>query len=220
MVQRNYRFDPGMYNSHWLMLQEIPEGSRVLEIGTASGYMGEYLIEKKNCEIWGIEPAEELYNDAKQYGYTKLFKISAENLLTLPEMANEKFDVILLGDVLEHMKNPDEVLAGLKNFLKPTRRCVISLPNIAHYSIRWHLLIGRFDMQDGGILDRTHLHFFTLKTMCEMVEKSGLKIKKARPAGGAWERFGINKLFGIGRKVLFMWPTLLSQQFLIIATLE
>lgn len=216
-MKRVYRFDPGELNTHSLLLSEVPEHARVLEIGTASGYMGEYMIEHKKCEVWGVEPVRELYEDSLKYGYTKLFHATAEEFLKLPEIRDQKFDVIFLGDVLEHMVNPTEVLRGLKELLKPDGKCVISLPNIAHYTTRWHLFTGRWDMQDGGILDRTHLQFFTLKTMKEMIEKSGLVLEKARPSSGYIERFGRRKLFGIGRKALFMWPTLLAVQFILVA---
>ena len=218
MQQRNYRYDSGKYQTHWLLLQEVPVGSRVLEIGTASGYMGEYLIKEKNCEVWGVEPVQELYEDAKNYGYTKLFKNTAEEFLNLPEMSGQEFDVIFLGDVLEHMTDPLQVLIGLKKFLKPTGRFVISLPNVAHYSTRWELLAGRWDYKNGGIMDRTHMRFFTLKSMKELIEQAGLHLEKARPSNGGWERFGINKLFGIGRKLFFLWPKLIAIQYILVAT--
>lgn len=216
-MQRTYRFDPGKFNTHWLLLNEVPEKTQVLEIGTASGYMGEYLIKEKNCEVWGVEPVSELYEDAKNFGYTQLFKATVEEFLLQPELVGKQFDIIFLGDVLEHMVHPEKVLRELKELLKPDGRFVISLPNVAHYSIRWQLLMGRWDMQDGGIMDRTHLKFFTLKTMKELVEASGLVLEKARPSNGSFERFGINKLFGIGKKLFFLWPTFFAIQFVLVA---
>jgi|SRR3989344_4069767 len=214
----NYRFDPGKYNTHWLLLNEVPPNSRVLEIGTASGYMGEYLIKEKNCEVWGVEPVKDMYEAAKNYGYTKLFHNVAEDFLDLPEMVGQEFDVIFCGDVFEHMMDPLKVLIGLKKFLKPTGRFVISLPNIAYWQVRLHLLGGNFDMQDGGILDRTHMRFFTLKTMKEFIEQAGLHLEKARPSNGHIERFGINKLWGVGQKAFSLWPTLLAIQYILVAT--
>lgn len=218
-MESNYRFDPNPHNTHMLLLNAIPPNSRVLEIGTASGYLGEYLIREKHCEVWGVEPVEDCYKDAQSCGYAKLLNASAEGFLALPEMANEKFDAILLGDVLEHMVNPGEVLNKLRSLLKPDGRMVISLPNIANYTTRWQLLTGRWDLKDGGIMDRTHLRFFTLKTMKAMIESSGLKIEKVRPSSGSIERFGINKLYGVGKKVLFAWPTLFAIQFIFVAKL-
>jgi ubiquinone/menaquinone biosynthesis C-methylase UbiE len=117
------------------------------------------------------------------------------------------------------MVDPTAVLAKLKKFLKPGGKFVVSLPNIAHYSTRFDLFLGKWDMKDGGILDRTHLRFFTKKTMMEMFEKSGLKIVKMKPSSGSLERFGKNKLFGIGKKMLYAWETFFAIQFIIVATL-
>lgn len=219
-MKRNYRFDPAPLNTHMLLLEQIPKQTKVLEIGTASGYLGEYLIHEKKCEVWGVEPAQELYNDATKCSYTKLYNLSGEELFKIPELVGEKFDVILLGDVLEHMINPRLMLNELRKLLKSDGKMLISLPNIAHYSTRWQLLTGHFDMQDGGILDQNHLRFFTLKTMKELIESSGLRIEKARPSSGYIERFGLNKLFGIGRKILFAWPTLFSVQFIFVARIK
>jgi len=216
-MERVYRFDPNPLNTHFLLLSEVPAKSRVLEIGTASGYMGEYLMEEKKCTVWGVEPVEEYYWDALKCNYEKLFNSTIEDFFKCPEAINEKFDVIFLGDVLEHTVNPGEVLSILKNYLNSTGIIIISLPNIAHYTTRWQLFTGRWDMQDGGILDRTHLRFFTLKTMKEMVVNSGYEITKVRPSSGYIERFGLNKLMGIGRKILFAWPTLFAVQFIIVA---
>lgn len=216
-MNRVYRFDPDPHNTHALLLAEVPEGARVLEIGTASGYMGEYLMHEKHCEVWGVEPVKELYDDARQYGYTQLFHGTVEEFLKTPGIEAERFDVIFLGDVLEHMMSPGEVLASLRALLKPEGRVVISLPNIAHYSTRWHLMTGHWDMQDSGILDRTHVRFFTLKTMKMLIESAGFTIEKVRPSSGSLERFGLNKLFGIGKRALFAWPTLFAVQFIFVA---
>ena len=214
--QRNYRFDRDPYNTHALLLNLVPDKSRVLEIGTASGYMGEYLVHHKQCEVWGVEPMDELYNEAAVAGYSRLFKGTGEEFLVLPEVTNEKFDVIFLSDVLEHMVNPDQVLVALKKFLKPGGIFVMSIPNVAIYHVRWHLLTGHWDMQDGGILDRTHVRFFTYKTMCELLDHSGLQVMSERPAGGYMERFGKRKLLGIGRRVLFTFPKLFAMHFIFV----
>lgn len=219
-MKKVYNFDPDPYNTHMLLMNEVPSNVKVLEVGTASGYLGEYMHKEKNCEVWGIEPVKELYNEALNYGYIKLFNQTAEGFINQNDPEGQKFDVILLGDVLEHMPYPDAVLKGLKKFLKPEGKFVISMPNIAHYSIRIALLLGRWDMADSGILDRTHLRFYTLDSAQKMIASCGLKIEKVRPSSGYIERFGLNKLWQIGKRALFLWPKLLAFQFIYVVKLN
>jgi 2-polyprenyl-3-methyl-5-hydroxy-6-metoxy-1,4-benzoquinol methylase len=217
-TSKKYRFDPNPVNTHMLLIDRVPAGSRVLEVGTASGYLGEYLVAEKKCELYGIEPVIDLYNDAQSSGYTKLYNKTVEEVVAEGGLSGQ-FDVILCGDVLEHMVDPSGTLAQLKKYLKPTGRVVISVPNIAHYSVRRSLLCGRFDRTETGIMDATHLQFFTKKTAKEMIEKSGLVVESVRPSAGYIERFGQRKLLGIGRKLLFAFPELCAVQFIFVAKL-
>jgi 2-polyprenyl-3-methyl-5-hydroxy-6-metoxy-1,4-benzoquinol methylase len=212
-MTRVYRFDPNPVNTHGLLIAAIPQRSRVLEIGTASGYIGEYLIHEKKCEVWGVEPVQELCVDAKTVGYTKLFCTSVEDFLQVEAVKGEKFDVVLMGDVLEHMVHPDFVLSEIKKFIKPNGIAVISLPNVGHYSARKKILAGNWDMSDTGIFDRTHLKFFTLKTMKAMLESSGWQVVSTRPSDGYLEQ----KWHGLGKHLLFHFPTLFAVQFVFIA---
>lgn len=199
-----------------LLLNEIKEKTKVLEVGTASGYLGEYLIHEKGCEVWGIEPMKELYTDALPIGYAKLFNKTGEEIIRDNDLEGQLFDHVLLGDVLEHMTHPHEVLKNLRKYLKPEGTCVISLPNVAHYSIRWQLLWGGWDMTDSGIMDRTHMVFFTRKTMREMIEGAGFEILLDRPSAGYIERF-LRRAAHFGRRVLFAFPELCAVQFIFTA---
>lgn len=95
----------------------------------------------------------------------------------LPELEGP-FAVILYGDVLEHLKNPMEVFTTLNRNLADGGTVIVSLPNIANIYVRLHLLIGRFDYQGRGILDRTHLHFFTRKTFRNFLAEAGLEVQE------------------------------------------
>ena len=92
-----------------------------------------------------------------------------------------QFDYIICADVLEHLRDPEEALRRFIPYLKPGGQFIISLPNIRHYGVIEMLaLFGRFDYSDSGILDRTHLKFFTRDTAIEMIERSGLKVEEVR----------------------------------------
>lgn len=220
MNKHFYNFDTAPYSTHTLLLNEIPAGEKVLEIGSASGYLGEYLIREKKCEVWGLEPDNDFYSRALNKEYKELLNNTVEEFLTIDKYPKEYFDSILIGDVLEHLADPNSILAGLKKYLKPDGKIIISLPNIASYKIRISLLFGNFQMQDAGILDRTHLHFYTYRSAREMIESAGLKITKSLPANGQFERFGINKLMGVGQKCLYLFPRLWAEQFIFVCKLK
>jgi methyltransferase family protein len=86
------------------------------------------------------------------------------------------FDVIVFGDVLAHLKNPLQVLITMTKYLRRDGMIVISVPNIAHVCVRLQLLRGKFEYADRGILDRTHLRFFTYASLQEFIRQAGLKI--------------------------------------------
>jgi SAM-dependent methyltransferase len=101
------------------------------------------------------------------------------NDIALPKMTfnTDRFDLILALDVLEHLTDPDQTLRTLRDRLKPNGVIILSLPNVAHYDVAIPLLFrGRWDYADEGLLDRTHLRFFTKRTALRMVENSGLVV--------------------------------------------
>ena len=214
-MESPYRFNPMPLGTHTLLVAEIPEHSRVLEIGAATGYMGGWLAAEKNCAVWGVEPVKEWHDEALGRGYEKILNMDADAFLR-SEMPPEKFDRLLLADVLEHMPDPAQTLAKLRACLKPDGRTVISLPNVAHYGVRFALMRGKWDMADAGIMDRTHLHFYTEKTAKEMIEGAGFRIEKIRGTDGHLEA---KKLFGIpyGKTLLETWPNLFAPQFIFVA---
>lgn len=90
----------------------------------------------------------------------------------------EAFDYIILGDVLEHLYHPEEVLVRLSKYLKKDGRFICSIPNIMHTSVMIPLLKGKFEYAESGILDKTHIRFFTLESIVKMLDCCGLKTEK------------------------------------------
>jgi len=170
------------------VIQMINPNSTVLEIGCASGYIGRYLKEKKNCTIYGVEIDKDYADLAKPY-YEKIIVGDVENDNTLKQLTlnfeHLTFNFILCMNILEHLKNPQVFLTKLKKYLNPKGYLIITLPNIAHWSIRFKLLFGNFDYEKGlfgsdhgkGVMDETHLKFFTLKTMKNLITDAGYKIE-------------------------------------------
>ena len=163
-------------NVFTLIYNRVKENSLVLDIGCAAGYFDKVLRERKNCKIVGIEIDTEDAKKAK--GYCELVlneDIEGKNWEN--KLACYKFDHVIFADVLEHLRNPGDVLIRMKRFLADTGSILISIPNIAHVSVRLELLSGKFIPEKIGILDDTHLKYFTKKSFSDLVRSSGYKVK-------------------------------------------
>ncbi|MBJ8348703.1 class I SAM-dependent methyltransferase [Antrihabitans sp. YC2-6] len=164
-------------NAHSYALQMIGGGQRVLELGAAAGDVTRALVDQR-CEVTAVEYDE---------GNRADLEVAAHRVvigdLNDPHIFDElsgPFDVVLAGDVLEHLLYPDAVLRRVAPLLAPGGRIVVSLPNVAHVDVRLTLLEGRFDYLTLGLLDRTHIRFFTRKTVGELVSDAGYTITEMR----------------------------------------
>ena len=147
----------------------------VLEIGCANGRMTR-LLRKNNCSITGIELNPDLANVAEQYCHKLIIgNVEEDNIIP----SDELFDVILMADLIEHLAWPDNLLRKLYNCLKPGGYLVIAVPNVTFLTMRLRFVFGRFDYAEGGgILDSTHLRFFTLKTFRKLLVSTNYWIEK------------------------------------------
>jgi len=121
---------------------------------------------------------------------------------------NQKFDVIIFADILEHLMFSEKVLNFfVTNYLKSNGKVIISLPNVANFTIRIGLLFGNFGYTESGILDKTHLYLYTLKTARKLVSEVGLSIVK--------EKFSSNH-FGYFIKIFPFLGTLLGYNLIFV----
>ena len=179
-----------------------PQARSILEVGCAAGMTGKTLREKGFEEIVGIEVNEEAASIGKSY-YDQVIIGDAEKV----ELPFEKghFDCILYGDVLEHLINPWQVLKEHKSFLKKGGTIICSIPNIRHYRVIRRLVFrGKWEYADSGILDKTHLRFFTLGSIRKMVKEAGFEIRDLvkRPSAPSWLKL-LNRMLG-GRLIDFL----------------
>jgi 2-polyprenyl-3-methyl-5-hydroxy-6-metoxy-1,4-benzoquinol methylase len=161
------------YRGHHLLAEAVlavaPPGGRVFEGGVSSGYFAEVLV-AAGLRVDG----HELDPQAALRARKVCDRVFVGDLQTFdPGELEHDYDVLLFGDTLEHIADPAPVLRRLATRLKPGGHLVVSIPNVANWSIRLSLLSGRFRYTDRGILDRTHLRFYTRKTMVEMIESAG-----------------------------------------------
>ena len=166
-------------------------GKKLLDVGCARGHLSTKLKEN-GWQVTGIEYDEEDARVAERAGISIIVGTAEESLQKLTEF----YDVIVFADVLEHFVDPPFVLKLATEKLKPSGQIIISIPNVAHFSVRLQLLLGSFNYTDRGILDRTHLHFYTKRSLKEMITLSDLCVVRlgATPAP-------IEEVFPVLRKV-------------------
>jgi methionine biosynthesis protein MetW len=160
-------------NPHTLIINRIRPGAHVLEVGCADGYMSEALTALRSCTVTGIEINPDAADVARKYCRRVIVGDLEDGLL---ERIPDRFDVVTFADVLEHLRIPSTVLRQARALLADDGYIVISLPNIAHWEVRYRLLRGRFEYEKYGILDSTHLRFFTLPSARRFIEQAGFRI--------------------------------------------
>lgn len=164
----------GLSSTHRQTIAWVPEGARVLELGCASGFIGKILIDAKGCEVTGVEIDHAAAEQARRAGLTVL-EGSLEDEAFAASIPGG-YDMVLATDVLEHLREPATTLAWMERWLAPGGRAIVAVPNIATWSMRTQLLRGDFTYEDTGLLDRTHLRFFTWHTFHELVREPGWQI--------------------------------------------
>jgi O-antigen biosynthesis protein len=170
-----YRRNTHRSGTHEVILRNIPPASRVLDVGCATGYIGGAL-RKCGCRVWGLDRDAAAVSVARGW-YEKVFVIDLDQCDALP-WPERFFDVVLAADVVEHLREPRRAVQMLARYIGSRGRLIVSVPNVAHLSVRLPLLLGHFTYRRVGILDETHLRFFTFKTARELVEASGLDVQR------------------------------------------
>jgi SAM-dependent methyltransferase len=136
-------------------------------------------------------------------------------------LAGVRPDIIICADVLEHLRDPWTVLAWLRTLPAPGGRAVISVPNIAHWTARRALLRGRFDYTDFGLLDRTHLRFFTRATAAELARRAGFAVRAERLAGAPLPlESRVPALARVRDRCVRRYPELLALQFVLVLAVD
>lgn len=175
VIDKVYNAD-NLQASHNSCLNYVKPGSRVLEFGPAVGYMTRVLREDFGCQITGFEYSQKAAEQSSQYCEQMIVGDVEEpaNWVALQGV----YDTIIFADVLEHLREPDVVLSRCQKLLKPDGNVIISVPNIAHWTVRLLLMRGKFDYTETGLLDNTHTKFFTKKSLTDMIAHCGFKVKK------------------------------------------
>jgi 2-polyprenyl-3-methyl-5-hydroxy-6-metoxy-1,4-benzoquinol methylase len=170
----HYRLHRDPRNSHQQIAKRLRELGRgpVLDVGAAQGMLGE-LLAGSGLAIDAVEP-NGAWAEACKPRYRNVMVGTIEDVA----MPAEKYGVIVCADVLEHTADPIGVLRKLHEVAAPDAIYIISLPNVAHLAVRMMLLAGLLPKMDRGILDKTHLQFYTRDTARKMLQAAGLKIDR------------------------------------------
>lgn len=156
-------------------LRLVGTNKRVLELGCSVGTQSKVLQQDLNCDVTGIEINPTAAEQAKRY-CSKVIVGNLDEIDFDSILAQEKFDVVLCADVLEHLYNPTMLLSKVKRLIGASGYLVASLPNIVHASVIYEMLHGRFDYRQKGLLDNSHIRFFTRSTIINSFSSAGFKI--------------------------------------------
>ena len=211
----DYPFKPFPGSSHlWALeqAQSLPGPLRVLDVGAGEGHVLRAVLAASGGEGCAVEPT---HDGAPANGVTWRKDL---------EEVEGSYDLALALDVLEHVTDPAEFLSRIVARLRPGGTALVSVPNVAHWSMRAQLLAGRFEYAERGILDRTHHRFFTRASLLELIRGAGLSVESTSASVVPLELLlpeavHDNPLWAVSRAVrrtlAGSWPTLLGFQLLV-----
>jgi 2-polyprenyl-3-methyl-5-hydroxy-6-metoxy-1,4-benzoquinol methylase len=181
MIQQSHQsVDDTYYNrDRSSIYPHVCEGENVvLDLGCGAGVVGRRLIELKRAKsVVGVEIFKPVADEAAKF-YDKVYQGDIE-IMDLDYQAH--FDYVICADILEHLREPQKVLTRIHQWLKPDGKLICSVPNVRNWRVVRDLLVwGDWEYQDSGIMDETHLRFFTRKSCIQLIAKAGFKVEFCR----------------------------------------
>lgn len=217
-----YAVKRSRYSAHYYASRLVGTGQRVLEIGCSDGAFGRELSDAGN-RVVGADCEPNVTGDA---GYENVIRADLERGLgPLSRMAGDQFDRVLLLDRLEHLREPGNLLEDCRRLLAARGKLIVSVPNAVNFTIRLMVLFGAFRYADRGIMDWSHLRFFTRKTIRSLLESHGYRITAAHFTVVPLERLvplrPTNSLFrwanGMLRAATVILPGLFAYEIVLLA---
>ena len=219
----HYPIKHSRYSSHSYAQQIVGRNQEVLDLGCGEGFLAAELVKDGN-RVSGVDA---LPQTAHISALTEYYSADLDQGLdrVIQELSGRRFDRVLLLDILEHLRNSERILKQCHELVRQNGLVVVSVPNVANIYVRLMLLMGRFTYSERGILDNTHVRFFTRKTARRMLESAGYQIVGERmtvvpielalglsPEGPLFKT--LNRLLGVVTRLL---PTLFGYQIMLIA---
>lgn len=207
-----------------LLISMVPQGARVLDVGCGDGTLAMMLRDQRNAIVVGLEP------NAARAAVAAARGITVHQLELTPSLLEQlgQFDVVLFADVLEHIPDPSIVLRAAIHFLQPGGVVLASVPNVAHWTVRLNLLRGRFEYTVAGMMDSTHLRWYTRSTFLQLFNTAGYSVDEVGASTGLWiweykERMPWRWLSDLHKFRIVRWltekrPTVFGYQHIVKAT--
>ena len=220
-LTEEYQLKPSEDSSHGrisMMLASRPP-AKVLDLGCSSGLLAERLQEMGH-HVTGVDVHEFPRAAERMHAF---FRANLGE--GIPPEVGSGFDLILMADVLEHLGEPAKLLEQCKGLLAPGGSIMVCVPNIGHWYPRTRATLGGFDYDQRGILDATHLRFFTRRSIRRLVERSGYTVRRMEPVGLPLDALGLGRTSGqvirlVDHFLVTLWPTMFGYQFILEATLD
>lgn len=192
----------GLSSTQQEILKIVGKNNIVLEIGSSTGYMTRAFLDN-DCIVDVVEPDQKaVVKLPKEIRH--VLNLSIEDNKVYSNLAN--YDFIIMADVLEHLVDPEQVLKKLHKIASLNTKLIISLPNIASWTMRKQLFFkGDFEYEESGLLDKTHLHFYTIKTLPKILSDNGWQIRRMI---GTITRFPLEGLTG---RIPMLYPWLVKK---------
>jgi predicted TPR repeat methyltransferase len=215
-LNEEYQLKPSEDSSHGRIstLLQSRAPSRILDLGCSSGLLAERLREMGH-QVTGVDLNE---LEGVRGRTDQFFRADLND--GIPPEVGAGFDIVLGADVLEHLVNPGALLRQARSLMTPGGTAIFCVPNIAHWYPRFRSTLGMFDYDQRGILDSTHLRFFTLRSIRKLIERQGFTIRRVESVGLPFDALEVEDakahwLRLADHFLLSVWPTMFGYQFIV-----
>lgn len=218
-LSEEYELKPSEDSSHGRIsaMLSARQPSKILDLGCSSGLLAERL-RSMGHHVVGVD-----VHEFPGVGERTSAFFRADLNQGIPAEVGGGFDIVLAADVLEHLVDPASLVRQVRNVLAPDGSALFCVPNVAHWYLRLRSVFGAFDYDQRGILDATHLRFFTRRSIRKLIERNGFQVRRIEPVGLPLDALGVGG--GAGKVVRLLdhllvtsWPTLFGYQFILEAT--